>query len=80
MNECAALEPSFATLGAACRRLDQLYIPTRYPNGLPDSIRFWKARIEETDADNTFPVGLLSTFRSFHRAMPSSSTRNDRSA
>ena len=38
VNECAALEPSFATLGAACRRLDQLYIPTRYPNGLPDSI------------------------------------------
>ena len=27
--------------------------------GLPDSIRFWKTRIEETDADNTFPVGLI---------------------
>jgi serine/threonine protein kinase/formylglycine-generating enzyme required for sulfatase activity len=27
--------------------------------GLPDSIRFWKARIEETDADNTFSVGLI---------------------
>src|SRR5208337_2063730 len=27
--------------------------------GLPDSIRFWKTRIEETDADNTFPVGLV---------------------
>jgi formylglycine-generating enzyme required for sulfatase activity len=27
--------------------------------GLPDSIRFWKARIEETDPDNTFAVGLL---------------------
>src|SRR6185369_15959885 len=25
--------------------------------GLLDSIRFWKTRIEETDADNTFPVG-----------------------
>ena len=23
-------------------------------DGLPDSIRFWKTRIEETDADNTF--------------------------
>jgi serine/threonine protein kinase/formylglycine-generating enzyme required for sulfatase activity len=28
-------------------------------DGLPDSIRFWKLRIEETDADKTFPVGLL---------------------
>jgi len=28
-------------------------------NGLPDSLRFWKTRIEETDADNTFTVGLI---------------------
>jgi serine/threonine protein kinase/formylglycine-generating enzyme required for sulfatase activity len=28
-------------------------------DGLPGSIRFWKARIEETDPDNTFAVGLL---------------------
>jgi serine/threonine protein kinase len=28
-------------------------------DGLPDSIRFWKTRIEETDADKTFAVGLL---------------------
>jgi len=27
--------------------------------GLPDSIRFWKARIEETDSDDTFSVGLI---------------------
>jgi len=27
--------------------------------GLPDSIRFWKNRIETTDADNTFSVGLI---------------------
>ena len=26
-------------------------------DGLPDSIRFWKTRIEETDPDKTFPVG-----------------------
>jgi HEPN domain-containing protein len=36
--ECAALQAEFATLQDACRRLDQLYIPTRYPNGLPDTI------------------------------------------
>jgi eukaryotic-like serine/threonine-protein kinase len=28
-------------------------------DGLPDSIRFWKTRIEETDPDNTFSVGLI---------------------
>ena len=28
-------------------------------NGLPESIRFWKKRIEETDPDETFSVGLI---------------------
>ena len=28
-------------------------------DGLPDSIRFWKTRIEETEADHTFSVGLI---------------------
>jgi serine/threonine protein kinase/formylglycine-generating enzyme required for sulfatase activity len=28
-------------------------------DGLPDSIRFWKTRIEETDPDRTFAVGLI---------------------
>ena len=28
-------------------------------DGLPDSLRFWKARIEETDPDRTFALGLL---------------------
>lgn len=28
-------------------------------DGLPDSIRFWKFRIEELDADKTFTVGLI---------------------
>lgn len=27
--------------------------------GLPDSVRFWKTRIEETDPDETFAVGLI---------------------
>ena len=27
--------------------------------GLPDSIRFWKTRIEEMDAEKTFSVGLI---------------------
>ena len=28
-------------------------------DGLPDGLRFWKIRIEETDADATFTVGLI---------------------
>ncbi len=28
-------------------------------DGLPESIRFWKTRIESPDADSTFPVGLI---------------------
>ena len=28
-------------------------------DGLPESIRFWKHRIEETDPDKTFSVGLI---------------------
>ena len=28
-------------------------------DGLPDSIRFWKKRIEDTDADSTFSLGLI---------------------
>ncbi|HKB03452.1 MAG TPA: protein kinase [Gemmataceae bacterium] len=28
-------------------------------DGLPDAVRFWKARIEDTDPDSTFPVGLI---------------------
>jgi predicted AAA+ superfamily ATPase len=27
--------------------------------GLPDSIRFWKSRITETDPESTFSVGLI---------------------
>ena len=26
---------------------------------MPESIRFWKSRIEETDPDKTFRVGLI---------------------
>ena len=28
-------------------------------DGLPDSLRFWKTRIEDPDPDNTFSVGLI---------------------
>jgi serine/threonine protein kinase/formylglycine-generating enzyme required for sulfatase activity len=32
---------------------------TRGRDGLPESIRFWKTRIEETDPEKTFDVGLI---------------------
>jgi hypothetical protein len=31
----------------------------RNRDGLPESIAFWKQRIEETDPDETFSVGLI---------------------
>ena len=37
-QEAGGLESAFIGLGDACRRLDQLYIPTRYPNGLPAGV------------------------------------------
>lgn len=34
----AEQDPSLASLRPAAARLDQLYIPTRYPNGLPGGV------------------------------------------
>lgn len=36
VQQCAEYVAGFAELLDACRQLDQYYIPTRYPNGLPD--------------------------------------------
>ncbi len=35
-EECAEADPRFADLARKCGRLDLFYVPTRYPNGLPD--------------------------------------------
>jgi serine/threonine protein kinase/formylglycine-generating enzyme required for sulfatase activity len=37
----------------------QLLPGPRDRDGLPDSIRFWKSRLEETDPDGTFSIGLI---------------------
>jgi formylglycine-generating enzyme required for sulfatase activity len=51
VNACPSVSSGHARwTNASCRR-DR--------NGLPESIRFWKACIEETDDDFTFPVGLI---------------------
>jgi HEPN domain-containing protein len=38
VERCAEYDPRFSELLDVCRQLDQYYIPTRYPNGLPDGI------------------------------------------
>lgn len=38
IRRCARYDRAFDALLDACRILDQYYIPTRYPNGLPDGI------------------------------------------
>lgn len=37
----------------------ELFPGPRDRSGLPDTLRFWKTRVEETDPDATFPVGLM---------------------
>lgn len=38
LKRCQHYDASFGVLQDVCRRLDQYYIPTRYPNGLPGGI------------------------------------------
>ena len=37
LRECGVFDKRFSSL-AECRALDQYYVPTRYPDGLPDDI------------------------------------------
>jgi HEPN domain-containing protein len=37
-RDCARYDQAFGELGDACRSLDQYYLPTRYPDGLPGGI------------------------------------------
>ena len=38
-ERCAAYKSAFRDLLEPCRELDIFYIPTRYPNGVPDGAR-----------------------------------------
>jgi HEPN domain-containing protein len=38
VQTCAGYDAPFGDLLDACRQLDQYYIPTRYPNGIPEGI------------------------------------------
>jgi HEPN domain-containing protein len=35
---CQNYNPTFISIENECKNLDKLYIPTRYPNGLPDLV------------------------------------------
>ena len=37
-SRCGAIDPAFAELAPVVKNLDQYYIETRYPNGLPDQV------------------------------------------
>ena len=38
LNDLLTAHPALVELGDAARQLDQYYIPTRYPNGLPGGV------------------------------------------
>jgi len=38
LRQCQQYDASLAAFEDVCRRLDQYYIPTRYPNGLPGGV------------------------------------------
>ncbi len=64
-GEAAELESSFGSLADACRRLDQLYIPTRYPNGLPGGIPhdfFTREQAESALRDLSSVIALAERF------------------
>lgn len=38
LQECSKFEPSFNSFSHNAKELDMLYIPTRYPNGIPGDL------------------------------------------
>ncbi len=38
VRACTNYDQAFGALGEACRSLDQYYLPTRYPDGLPGGV------------------------------------------
>ncbi len=49
-NRAAAIEPTFGALERDGAKLDRLYIPTRYPNGLPGGLPVDAFDREDADA------------------------------
>lgn len=63
-----AREPRVGALGAAARQLDQYYIPTRYPNGLPGGVPFEVFTRENADEAIGFVRAFVSVAASVVRA------------
>ena len=38
LNRCVSIEPGFSQFATDCARVDQYYIPTRYPVGVPGGL------------------------------------------
>ncbi|NPV08248.1 MAG: HEPN domain-containing protein [Anaerolineae bacterium] len=65
-KQCSVHEPSFADLAAEAAQLDQFYIPTRYPHGLPSpavpSETYTAAQAEMASASVERIIDLAETF------------------
>lgn len=62
-EKCGQYDERFGGVLDACRKLDQLYIPTRHPNGLPDKTpgEFFNETSSKEALENLQPIfGLVS--------------------
>lgn len=69
-EKCQEYEDDFSAVLDNCRRLDQLYTPTRYPNSLPDKIPadfFTRQSSQEAISHLESIVELVSRFLPFGR-------------
>lgn len=48
-ERAVAYEPTFRNALDACRDLDVFYVPTRYPNGIPDGAPFEYFRLQHAE-------------------------------
>lgn len=69
-KQCEAFESGFATLAGEAGLLDQFYIPTRYPNGLPSPAipdeTYTEAQAETTQQASERILTLVETFLRTH--------------
>jgi HEPN domain-containing protein len=65
-KQCEVYETKFAKLAEEAALLDQFYIPTRYPNGLPTPMipdeTYTVAQAEMAEKAASHIVGLVETF------------------
>lgn len=59
LNQCAALDSTFLQFLAECTTVDQYYIPTRYPDGIPGGGPFGIPRHTEAEESITAAKTIL---------------------